>query len=179
MQLFIYLFIFCKLLFENSTQLDYKGNTQCTQNVNLLQAGWLPLQGSSGRVLHRRQGSPALCFLPSCSIMAVCHSFRGSWSPSRSFPNFRLPLSGGLALKFHMVLPAHCALRLPWTHLTIMLLPAKEMVMWFLATTNYVMFLQSPVGKLIWVSRWKWVATSPPITASPIQLICLVCVLTD
>ena len=26
-----------------------------------------------------------LCFLPSCSIMAVCHSFRGSWSPSQPF----------------------------------------------------------------------------------------------
>ena len=70
-----------------------------------------------------------------------------------------------------MVLPAHCALRLPWT---IMLLPAKGVVMWFFATTNYVMFLQSPVGKLIWVSRWKWVATSPPITASLVQLTSLV-----
>ena len=70
-----------------------------------------------------------------------------------------------------MVLPAHCALRLPWT---IMLLPAKGVVMWFFATTNYVTFLPSSVGKLIWVSRWKWVAMSPPITATPIQLTSLV-----
>ena len=48
-------------------------------------------------------------------------------------------------------------------------LPAKGVVMWFPATTNYVMSLQSPAGELIWVSRWKWLIISP-ITATPIQL---------
>ena len=37
---------------------------------------------------------------------------------------FRLLSSGGLAWTFPMVLAAHCALRLPWIHLAIMLLPA-------------------------------------------------------
>ena len=45
------------------------------------------LQSSSGHVLYCWQGSLAVCFLPSCSsIMAICHSFRGSRSPSRPFP---------------------------------------------------------------------------------------------
>ena len=74
-----------------------------------------------------------------------------------TLPNFRLPLSVGVAWAFLMVHAAHCALRLPWTHLAIMLLPAKGVVMWFPTTTNCVMSLWSPVGKLIWVSRWKWV----------------------
>ena len=52
-----------------------------------------------------------------------------------------------------MVHAAHCALRLPWTHLTIMLLPAKGVVMWFPATTNCVMSLWSPAGELILASR--------------------------
>ena len=86
-----------------------------------------------------------------------------------TLPNFRLPSSGGLAWTFLMVHAAHCALRLPWTHLAIMLLPAKGVVMWFPATTNCVMSLQSPAGELIWVSRWKWVIISP-ITATPVQL---------
>ena len=34
-----------------------------------------------------------------------------------------------------------------------MLLPAKGMVMWFPTTTNCVISLRSPAGKLIWVSR--------------------------
>ena len=63
-----------------------------------------------------------------------------------TLPNSRLPLIGGLALRFCMVLAAHCALRLLWTHLAIMLLPAREVVMWFPVTVNYVMTLQSPVG---------------------------------
>ncbi|KAL5516235.1 hypothetical protein EMCRGX_G001518 [Ephydatia muelleri] len=37
-------------------------------------------------------------------------------------------ISGGLAWTFPMVLAAHCALRLPWTHLAIMLLPAKRVL---------------------------------------------------
>ena len=41
--------------------------------------------------------------------------------------------------------------------------------MWFPATTNCVMSLQSPAGELIWVSRWTWVIISP-ITATPVQL---------
>ncbi|KAL5510768.1 hypothetical protein EMCRGX_G006369 [Ephydatia muelleri] len=56
-----------------------------------------------------------------------------------TLPNSRLPLSGGLAWTFPMVLAAHCALRLPWTHLAIMLLPAKGVVMLFLTTTNYML----------------------------------------
>ena len=48
-----------------------------------------------------------------------------------------------------MVHIAHCALRLPWTHLAIMLLPAKGVVMWFPTTTNCVMSLRSPASK--WV----------------------------
>ena len=49
-----------------------------------------------------------------------------------------------------MVLAAHCALRLPWTHLAITLLPAKGVVMWFPTTTNYMymMSLQSPVRQV-------------------------------
>ena len=46
----------------------------------------------------------------------------------------------------------------------------KGVVMWFPATTNYVMSLQSPLGELIWVSRWKWVAMLPPITAALVLL---------
>ena len=54
-------------------------------------------------------------------------------------------LSGGLAWTFPMVLAAHCALRLSWSLLAIMLLPAKGVVMWFLATIDYMMSLQCPV----------------------------------
>ena len=61
--------------------------------------------------------------------------------------------NGGLGWTFPMVHAAHCALRLPWIHLAIMLLPAKGMVMWFPATTNCVISLRSPAGELIWVSR--------------------------
>ncbi|KAL5474567.1 hypothetical protein EMCRGX_G026533 [Ephydatia muelleri] len=46
----------------------------------------------------------------------------------------RLLSSGGLAWTFPMVHAAHCALRLPWIYLAIMLLPAKGVVMWFPAT---------------------------------------------
>eukprot|EP00731_Ephydatia_muelleri_P024346 Em0016g617a len=53
-----------------------------------------------------------------------------------TLPNFRLLSSGGLAWTFPMVHAAHCALRLPWIHLAIMLLPAKGVVMWFHATTK-------------------------------------------
>ena len=42
-----------------------------------------PFQGSSGHVLLCRPGSPAICFLPLCSIMTGCHSFRGPWSSSQ------------------------------------------------------------------------------------------------
>ena len=77
----------------------------------------------------------------------------------------------GLEVSYmYMVLAAHCAMRLPWTHLAITLLPAKGVVMWFPTTTNYVMSLQSSVSELIWVSRWKWVAMSPPIAATHVQL---------
>ena len=48
-----------------------------------------------------------------------------------TLPNFRLLSSGGLAWIFPVVHAAHCALRLPWIHLAIMLLPAKGVVMWF------------------------------------------------
>ena len=58
-----------------------------------------------------------------------------------TLPNFRLLPSGGLAWTFPMVHAAHCALTLPWIHLAIMLLPAKEVVMWFPATTNCVIIL--------------------------------------
>ena len=70
-------------------------------------------------------------------------------------------LSGGLAWTFPMVLAAHCALRLSWSLLAIMLLPAKGVVMWFLATIDYMMSLQCPVSELIWVPRWKRVAVTP------------------
>ena len=53
-----------------------------------------------------------------------------------TLPNFRLPSNGGWAWTFLMVHAAHCALRLSWTHLAIMLLPAKGVVMWFPVTTN-------------------------------------------
>ena len=86
-----------------------------------------------------------------------------------TLPNFRLLSSCGLAWTFPMVHAAHCALRLPWIHLAIMLLPAKGVVMWFPATINCVISLRSPAGELIWVSRWKWVTISP-ITATPVQL---------
>ena len=109
------------------------------------------------------QGLPAVCFLHPAVLQRVLVS-------TLTLPNFRLPLSGNLALRFCMVLAAHCALRLPWIHLAIMLLPAKGVMMWFPATTNYVISLRSPVDKLIWVSRWNWVAMSPPITAAPVQL---------
>ncbi|KAL5491864.1 hypothetical protein EMCRGX_G017229 [Ephydatia muelleri] len=62
---------------------------------------------------------------------------------------FQVAINGGLAWTFPMVLAAHCSLRLLWTHLAIMLLSAKGVVMWFHATTKYVMSLQSPVGELI------------------------------
>ena len=111
-------------------------------------------------------------------LLSVSSPHAGSWlsvTPSEGLglhldrPNFRLSSSDGLAWTFLMVHAAHCALRLPWTHLAIMLLPAKGVVMWFSATTNCVMSLQSPAGELIWVSRWKWVTISP-ITATPVQL---------
>ena len=54
---------------------------------------------------------------------------------------FQVLSSGGLAWTFPMVHAAHCALRLPWIHLAIMLLPAKGVVMWFPATTNCVISL--------------------------------------
>ena len=109
-------------------------------------------------------------------LLSVSSPHAGSWlsvTPSEGLglhldPS-RLPSSGGLAWTFLMVHAAHCALRLPWTHLAIMLLPAKGVVMWFPATTNCVMSLQSPASELIWVSRWKWVIIFP-ITATPVQL---------
>ena len=110
-------------------------------------------------------------------LRSVSSPHAGSWLSLRqkvmdsilTLPNFRLPSSGGLAWTFLMVHAAHCALRLPWTHWAIMLLPEKGVVIWFPATTNCVMSLQSPAGELIWVSRRKWVIISP-ITATPVQL---------
>ena len=78
-----------------------------------------------------------------------------------SFSNFRLPLSGGLAWTFLMVHAAHCALRLPWTHLAIMLLSAK-------GGGGDVVSHHNKLCDIL-VSRWKWVTISP-VTAAPVQL---------
>ena len=89
-------------------------------------------------------------------LLSVSSPHAGSWLFGQkvldsflTLPNFRLLSSGGLDWTFPMVHAAHCALRLPWTHLAIMLLPAKGVVMWFPATTNCVMSLQSSAGELI------------------------------
>ena len=70
-------------------------------------------------------------------LLSVSSPHAGLWLLQRvldyilTLPNFRLLSSGGLAWIFPVVHAAHCALRLPWIHLAIMLLPAKGVVMWF------------------------------------------------
>ena len=91
----------------------------------------------------------ACCLFPPLMQVHGCLLLGQKVLDSLTLPNFRLPSSGGLDWTFPMVHAAHCALRLPWTHLAIMLLPAKGVVMWFPATTNCVMSLQSSAGELI------------------------------
>ena len=91
-------------------------------------------------------------------LLSVSSPHAGSWvsvtaSEGRGLhldpSQFQVAIKWWLAWTFLMVHIAHCALRLPWTHLAIMLLPAKGVVMWFPTTTNCVMSLRSPASK--WV----------------------------
>ena len=112
----------------------------------------------------------ACCLFPSLMQHHGYLSLFQSFSVSKIDPSqFQVAISGGLAWMFPTVLAALCpeiALD-PLGHHAV---PAKGVVMWFLTTTNYMVSLQSPVGDLIWVSRWKWVAMSPPIIATLVLL---------
>ncbi|KAL5489328.1 hypothetical protein EMCRGX_G018408 [Ephydatia muelleri] len=79
------------------------------------------------------------CFVQCTAVETSDHAWhqtrlslsRGGLEGLGLHPNSRLPKIGGLVLRFHMVLAAHCALRLLLTHLAIMLLPAREVLMWY------------------------------------------------
>ena len=92
-------------------------------------------------------------------LLSVSSPHAGTWlsvTPSEGLGLHLDPSQFQIAIKLWLGLDSCCPL-CPEIALDPLGHHAKGVVMWFLATTNCVMSLQSPAGELIWVSRWKWV----------------------